>query len=144
MAHVDASFAGLHVAPIEVASAAVKFDLAFSFTEAEGAAGLTGTLEYSADLFDRESAQRLGARLLQLLEQIAGDASLPFHAFDMLLPDERARVLHGFNRTAPDDARVPAADLVERFEHHVAATPERIALNPDCGFAPNSAEPPTM
>ena len=22
--------------------------------------------------------------------------------------------------------------------------PERIALNPDCGFAPNSAEPPTI
>jgi methionine synthase II (cobalamin-independent) len=25
-----------------------------------------------------------------------------------------------------------------------AIAPERIALNPDCGFAPNSAEPPTI
>ena len=47
------------------------------------------------------------------------------------------------------DVRTELPQPVEAIEALAAAgarviAPERIALNPDCGFAPNSAEPPTL
>jgi 5-methyltetrahydropteroyltriglutamate--homocysteine methyltransferase len=47
------------------------------------------------------------------------------------------------------DVRTAAPQSVEQMEALGAAgaaviAPERIALNPDCGFAPNSLEPPTI
>ena len=47
------------------------------------------------------------------------------------------------------DVRTELPQSVEAIESLAAAGaqvigPERIALNPDCGFAPNSAEPPTL
>lgn len=47
------------------------------------------------------------------------------------------------------DVRTESPQSVEEIERLAAAGaeaigPERIALNPDCGFAPNSAEPPTI
>ena len=47
------------------------------------------------------------------------------------------------------DVRTESPQTVEQIEALAAAgaqviAPERIALNPDCGFAPNSAEPPTI
>ena len=47
------------------------------------------------------------------------------------------------------DVRTESPQSVEAIEKLAAAgaeaiAPERIALNPDCGFAPNSAEPPSI
>jgi 5-methyltetrahydropteroyltriglutamate--homocysteine methyltransferase len=47
------------------------------------------------------------------------------------------------------DVRTEAPQTVEAIENLAVAGaqaigPNRIALNPDCGFAPNSAEPPTL
>jgi len=47
------------------------------------------------------------------------------------------------------DVRTQSPQTVEQIEQLAAAgakviAPERIALNPDCGFAPNSLEPPTI
>jgi 5-methyltetrahydropteroyltriglutamate--homocysteine methyltransferase len=47
------------------------------------------------------------------------------------------------------DVRTQSPQTVEEIEKLAAAgakviAPERIALNPDCGFAPNSLEPPTI
>ena len=47
------------------------------------------------------------------------------------------------------DVRTEAPQTVEQIEALAAAgaailAPERIALNPDCGFAPNAAEPPSI
>jgi 5-methyltetrahydropteroyltriglutamate--homocysteine methyltransferase len=47
------------------------------------------------------------------------------------------------------DVRTESPQSVEQIESLAAAGaeaigPQRIALNPDCGFAPNSAEPPTI
>src|SRR4029079_19350055 len=58
---------GLSATALATGTRTTKFDLAFSVTEAQDAdgqpAGLTGELEYSTDLFDAASAERLAARL---------------------------------------------------------------------------------
>ena len=61
---------------LSVGTRTTKFDLTFSFTESRtrrASGWACGKLEYSADLFDRASAERLAARLVRLLEQIAAD-----------------------------------------------------------------------
>ncbi|MDH3476203.1 MAG: amino acid adenylation domain-containing protein, partial [Rhodospirillales bacterium] len=120
---------GLRASVLEYSARTTKFDLSFSFTEESAAAGqpagLTGELEYSAELFDQASAERLAARLRRVLEQIAEDPSVPLHRLEILASAERERLVHGFNDTA---AAFPEATLVELFEQQVARRPEHIAL----------------
>ncbi|HZJ71261.1 MAG TPA: condensation domain-containing protein, partial [Planctomycetota bacterium] len=74
---------GLSATALATGTRTTKFDLAFSVTEAQDAAGqpagLTGELEYSTDLFDAASAERLVARLTRVLEQVAAAPATPLH-----------------------------------------------------------------
>ncbi len=127
--HLD--LPGLRVAELNVGSPATKFDLSFSFLEKPDATaashsnGLTAELEYSAELFERASAERIAARLVRLLEQVADDPSLPLHRVDILSEQERRQLLQEFNDTA---ASLPQTTLIERFEQQVRQPPSDMAL----------------
>ncbi len=120
---------GLDSQALQVGTRSTKFDLCWGFTETHDAqgrpAGLAGQLEYSADLFEPRSAQRLAQRLVRLLQQIVQAPHARLHRLDILDAPERARLLHGFNDTA---AALPEATLIERFEQQVARTPQACAL----------------
>nr|QEO74353.1 condensation domain-containing protein [uncultured bacterium] len=60
---------GLTLSPFVLASEAAQFDLALSMRETES--GLTGSVNYSTDLFDAETIEELISRLRVLLETIA-------------------------------------------------------------------------
>ncbi|GAA3115615.1 hypothetical protein GCM10017687_31160 [Streptomyces echinatus] len=106
-----------------------KFDLAFSMGEqfdGEGRPlGLGGTIEYATDLFDRESVERLGARLIHVFEAMTADPGGRVGAVDVLLPGERQQVLETWNRT---EREVPAAGFAELFRARAAAAPDATAL----------------
>ena len=108
---------------------ATKFDLVVTVTETHGAtgqpAGLEGELEYSADLFNTDSALRLADRLSRLLEQVAEDPERRLHQIDVLTPVERQQLLQVFTATA---APVRTSTLIDRFEQQVARTPDASAL----------------
>ncbi|MFF1779374.1 condensation domain-containing protein [Streptomyces virginiae] len=57
-----------------------KFDLGFYLNEVApgpgGHRGITGSLEYATDLFDRATAEALAARLTGMLERVAADPDL--------------------------------------------------------------------
>ncbi len=53
--------------PIEVATA--KFDLSFDFVEYAGTDTVVGMIEYSSELFDRSTVQRLADGLVQVLKE---------------------------------------------------------------------------
>ncbi len=120
---------GVSATALNIGTRTTKFDLTFSFTETQDAmgrrAGLTGELEYSADLFGRASAERLVARLVRVLEQIAADPALPLHRLQILALEEQQRLVHTFNDTA---APLPQATLVDLFERQVRKTPNHVAL----------------
>ncbi|MFE6051426.1 non-ribosomal peptide synthase/polyketide synthase [Kitasatospora sp. NPDC056446] len=105
-----------------------KFDLSAVFSELRddtgAAAGLTASLEYSADLFDRTTAERLLACLVRLLGAIAADPAARIAALPLLSEADR-RALAGWNAT---DHPVPAGDLHQLFEAQVARTPEAEAV----------------
>ncbi|MGW4488941.1 non-ribosomal peptide synthase/polyketide synthase [Amycolatopsis sp. NPDC004368] len=107
----------------DVAQDVAKFDLEFGFLEQPGGS-IAGAIEYSADLFDRGTAQAIAARLVRVLEQVAADPSVPVGSLAVLSEAESAR-LHGWQTTGHE---VPATTLPELFEAQVARTPNATAL----------------
>ncbi|HEV7974784.1 non-ribosomal peptide synthetase, partial [Amycolatopsis sp.] len=108
--------------PVEVGTS--KFDLSFDFVEEQGG-GITVSLEYSSDLFDRSTVERFGERLLRVLEQVVADPSQPVGSLDVLDPDERELIVRGWNDTA---LAVEPSTVPGLFEAQAAKTPDAIAV----------------
>ncbi|MFE0627637.1 non-ribosomal peptide synthase/polyketide synthase [Streptomyces sp. NPDC058864] len=116
---------GLTARPEPVGQDTAKFDLSFDFVEQGEGNGIQGWIEYSADLFDRSTAELLARRMERLLEQAAAEPERPVGHLDVLDDEERARVLGEWNAT---DRAVPALTLPELFRAQAAATPSATAL----------------
>ncbi|MFI5497236.1 amino acid adenylation domain-containing protein [Actinoplanes sp. NPDC051859] len=122
-------FGGLDVTPEPVGLPIAKFDLTTTFGENVGAdgepAGLVGTLEYAADLFDRGTAETLAARLVRVIEAVATTPDRPIGRLDVLSAAERTQVLQTWNdtRTAVHTDTIDAL-----FTAQVARTPNATAL----------------
>ncbi|WP_432021789.1 amino acid adenylation domain-containing protein [Streptomyces parvus] len=109
---------GLSVAVEPDALRPAKFDLAFniaeSFGEGHRPGGVTGVLEFSTDLFDRDTAAGLVQRLTRILTSVAADPRRHIGAIEILTPGERDRLLGigtaSGGPAAPDDPGRPAAD----------------------------------
>jgi amino acid adenylation domain-containing protein len=100
-----------------------KFDLTLSL-ERQGS-GLAGLLEYSADLFDRTTVQRLAGHLLRVLEQVAARPDAHLSGLSLLTPAERHQAAREWNDTA---APFPAAALIHQlFEARADRRPGALA-----------------
>jgi hypothetical protein len=91
----------LLVTPLELASRTSKFDLTLFATEV--AEGLRLVIEYSADLFDAATADRMLAHFEILLDEIVADADQSIAAIPMLTPEERTLVISGWNSAPLDE-----------------------------------------
>ncbi|WP_248958370.1 non-ribosomal peptide synthetase, partial [Sphaerisporangium perillae] len=114
-----------------VHTGAAKVDLSFFVREpAEwGEAGeVECALDYATDLFDRDTAEVLAARLVRLLEGAVREPDRRIGELDLLTPGERDTLLEEWNATAHP---VPSATLPELFERQAARTPGAAAV--DCG-----------
>ncbi|MFC8964999.1 non-ribosomal peptide synthase/polyketide synthase [Streptomyces sp. NPDC057094] len=116
---------GLTVRREPLGQRSAKFDLSFDFVEQGEGAGIQGWIEYSADLFDHGTAERLGRRLVRLLDQVAADPGRPIRDLDVLDEPERALVVERWNDTAH---QVPPTTLPELFRAQAARTPDAPAL----------------
>src|SRR5262249_4312825 len=87
--------------------------------------GIEGVVEYASDLFERASVEALAQRLIRLLSAAVLDASRPIGSLDILAPEERARLLGGFNDTAH---ALPAGTLPGLFAAQVARPPAAVAV----------------
>jgi len=119
----EVSAGGLSFRPEEMESRASMFDLTLSLTERGG--GVTGSLQYSSDLFDRPTVQRLAARYVALLEAAAEDSDRPLSELPLLLPLERRQVLAEWNDTAT--AYPTGVCLHELIAAQARRTPEAVA-----------------
>ncbi len=102
-----------------------KFDLSFSVREtfdADGApAGIEGVLEYSADLFERDTARAITDRLVGLLTEAAAEPDRALSGLELLSDKEKRQLL------APPTT-APVATLPELFQAQVARTPDAPAV----------------
>ena len=104
-----------------------KFDLTFCVWDREGFTDLPAGIEFSAELFDHATVERMGEQLLHLLDELARDPDAPVEAATLGIaadyalsgPEPRRRpdgprTLHGLvaarARLAPDDPALEAGD----------------------------------
>ncbi|HEU4556397.1 MAG TPA: amino acid adenylation domain-containing protein, partial [Longimicrobium sp.] len=118
------AFPGLKVEGLGAAMDNAKFDL--SLTLLETAQGLRGTLEYSTDLFERGTAERMAGHLARVLEQVADDADVRLSRLALAGPEERARVVVEWNRTGRPFPR--EACIHQLFQAQAGRTPGAVAL----------------
>ncbi|MFI5763594.1 amino acid adenylation domain-containing protein [Streptomyces sp. NPDC051563] len=114
---------GVQVTEMPVRLGAEKFDLSFSLSDVGGE--LMGLLSYATDLFDRQSAEAIAARLVHFLEAVAADPDLPMGQVDILSAEESRRLLVESNDSA---CEVPEGSLAELFEEQAARTPDAVAV----------------
>jgi amino acid adenylation domain-containing protein len=115
---------GLEITPIEFEQRATKVDLTLSLNETEE--GLDGLLEYSTDLFDRSTIERLLAHFERLLEAIVANPEERVSRYELLSEEEREQILVEWNRhDIPSPQNLTLHGL---FEAQVAHTPDALAI----------------
>ncbi|MEA2488848.1 MAG: hypothetical protein QOH21_640, partial [Acidobacteriota bacterium] len=115
---------GLEIAPVPFEQRATKVDLTLSMTET--AEGLRGMLEYSTDLFDRATIERLIGHFTRLLTAIVANPEERISRYGLLGEDERQQVLVEWNR---HDIPYPEElTLHGLFEAQAARTPDAVAI----------------
>ncbi|GAA2657407.1 non-ribosomal peptide synthetase [Paractinoplanes durhamensis] len=118
---------GLQVELQRVATGTARVDLHFNlfeYRDERGApAGLAGTCEFSADLFDEPTAVALAERWVQLLRGVAARPEARIGAVDLLSAGERRALAPG------RPAQPVTATLPELFAQQVSRTPEAVAVS---------------
>ena len=101
-----------------------KFNLGLALIDS--ADGLIGTLEYSTDLFDRDSVLGIARHFELMLESVLDAPQASIGALPLLAPEEKQRLLVDLNAT---DREVPPAVTVDAVFHACAVEqPTRTAL----------------
>ncbi|MCF1649690.1 non-ribosomal peptide synthetase, partial [Streptomyces indiaensis] len=120
---------GIRSTPLFLGKPSAKFDLDVMVEEefdTEGdPAGVRGAVTVAADLFDATTAGRLAERFLHVLSELTEDTAARVGAVDVLLPDERRRVLVEWNDTG---APVAASTVLGLFEEQVVRSPDAVAV----------------
>ncbi|GAA2586865.1 non-ribosomal peptide synthetase [Streptomyces lienomycini] len=110
-----------------------KFDLTWDFTESHGPDGrpdgLTGEVEYSAELFDESTVRRFADHFVRLLRSALDAPGARLGALEMLTEDQRLAALDTGTR---DGSAEPGHELVHSvcdvLETQAAVTPGRTAV----------------
>ncbi|MES1242897.1 MAG: amino acid adenylation domain-containing protein, partial [Acidobacteriota bacterium] len=109
----------------EVGNGTAKADLAF-FLEDRADGGMDVRMEYSADLFEASTVQRMGGFFLTLLDGVAADPDRRLSGLSILSAAQRAQILVDWNDTAVPYPR--EACIHELIEEHSRRAPEALAL----------------
>lgn len=99
-------------------------DMALSLTEADGQ--LIGYLEYSTDLFDKGTIQRLSTNYVTLLESVIADPQVSIDDLALSSEKEQTKLLLEWSRTEADHPRDKS--LHELFEEQAVLTPDAVAV----------------
>ncbi|HEX2207709.1 MAG TPA: amino acid adenylation domain-containing protein, partial [Longimicrobium sp.] len=113
----------LRISELPRESDTAKLDLALMLHA--GGRGITGALQYSADLFERGTASRMAEHLERLLDQASASPDVRISRLNLVSRTERERIT-GWNRTT---ARYPAELCIHQlFEEQARRTPDAVAL----------------
>ncbi|MBM0108951.1 hypothetical protein JM946_29860, partial [Steroidobacter sp. S1-65] len=116
--------AGTTLREQEVATQTAKFDLGLSLEES--AEGISGSIDYAADLFDAQTVARWRECFEVMLRAMVSEPQLRVSQLSFLSEAERHRVVEEFNAT---QRAYPQGKLIhELFEEQVARTPNAVAV----------------
>ncbi|MDQ1024653.1 amino acid adenylation domain-containing protein [Streptomyces umbrinus] len=115
----------LDISPLELTTHTSKFDLSVFLTEREDGE-IVGNVEYSTELFDRATIERLMKNFVAALQCVADRPTVPLGSIDILSAAERELLLGAWNDTAVVFAdELTVHELVER---QVARVPGAVAV----------------
>ncbi|MER5795689.1 amino acid adenylation domain-containing protein [Streptomyces sp. NPDC001980] len=128
---------GVETAPLPIAHAPAKFDLALSATESEGR--VTGHLDHATALLDTATAERWAGHLRHLLTDMARHPHRTVDTLELMDPRARLELIGAGDATLePDEACDPAdaaatalrtaSGLAELFEARARAHPAATAV----------------
>jgi len=120
----DFGLPGVGAVPMETGTRTAKLDLTLRFTARED--GLDIQVEYSTDLFDATTAERLLGRLTRLLAAAAADPGRRLDELPLATESELHQLLAEWNDTARPAA--PAASLHALLARQAARTPDALAV----------------
>jgi amino acid adenylation domain-containing protein len=115
---------GLEFEPMRSEQKTSKFDLVLTVNET--GAGADVKLDYSTDLFDRQTIERMVRHWQNLLRDIAANPRRRLSELDMLTPQEKKQVLAEWNDTRIDGSTDRC--IYQLFEEQVARTPDAVAV----------------
>ncbi|HST62930.1 MAG TPA: amino acid adenylation domain-containing protein [Longimicrobium sp.] len=115
---------GLRVEEVEVDLGTARTDLVLQVVPRGGA--LRCEAEFSLDLFEPATVQRMLRRLERVLEQVAEDAGTRISRIALLDEAERRQVIDAWNRTVVDYPR--DRSIAALFAERAAAAPDALAV----------------
>ncbi|MEV4616965.1 amino acid adenylation domain-containing protein, partial [Kitasatospora sp. NPDC049258] len=119
---------GVRVEPVAAIGDRAKFDLAFGFSDRAGA-GLDGSVEYAAELFDPSTAEAVVTRFQRLLAAVVAAPDGPLSAVDLLDAAELAVVDRPIAGLPSEPSAVGC--LHQLFERRAALAPDAVAVSFD-------------
>ncbi len=115
---------GLKIEEFEVDTGVAKVDVTLEIVEKPS--GLSCSFEYSTDLFDAATIERMGGHFQTLLEGIAANPDRRISDLPLLTGSERHQLLFEWNSTQTD---YPQDKCVHQlFEAQVEKTPDAVAV----------------
>jgi amino acid adenylation domain-containing protein len=111
--------------PVGINTGTSKFDLTLSLSECEQT--LVGFTEYSTDLFEQSTIERMIGHFKTLLEGIVADPDQPISTLPLLTDVERYQLLVEWNSTRADFPE--GCCLHELFEAQAERTPDAVAVS---------------
>ncbi|MEV0250499.1 non-ribosomal peptide synthase/polyketide synthase, partial [Nocardia sp. NPDC050712] len=130
LGQVELELPGLTLSGVDIESGVSQFDLhlivADGYDEDGAPIGLGGYFTYATALFDRSTVQGFADRFVALLAAVAAEPARAVGEIELLAPDERVRILHGWNDTAHPVR--PDATLVSLLDATVATARDSVAL----------------
>lgn len=120
----SATLPGLEVSELPIKTQHTRFDLTLDMTESNGT--VFGVWEYSTDLFDHSTIERMAGHYQRLLEYIAVDPARSLLELPLLTEHERQRALVEWNATECND--LPSCCLHQLVEGQAHQTPDTIAI----------------
>jgi amino acid adenylation domain-containing protein len=115
---------GMDVHYIETDTKKTIFDISLYSWENHG--GIAGMFEYSSDLFERSTIERMVGHLFTLLTGVAADPTRRLSSLPLLTEAERRRILLEWNNTTANFERDKSVQ--DLFEEQAARTPDAIAV----------------
>ncbi len=116
---------GLRLEALRSDSGAARFELTVAVTEYEGR--LLASVLYNADLFERETIERMGEHFQTLLAGVVADPTRRLSQLPLLTAVERRQACVEWNETAKEYPRQKC--LHQLFEEQAERTPAAVALS---------------
>jgi amino acid adenylation domain-containing protein len=115
--------AGVESEVLTLERTTTRFDLSLSMVET--GSGIEGVLEYSRELFDEVTIDRLREHYRTLLREVASRPERRVSALPLLSAAERHQLLHGWNDTRETRAPLP---VHEAFMVQAESRPDAVAV----------------